>query len=210
VFATIEMRAVPHWQTWLRGGDRLTLLNMSVHHLDSFRFLFGTPESVYASVRTDPRTRFAHKDGICAYILEYKSGLRAAAWDDIWAGPGSSNEQVDAYIQWRIEGTDGVASGTLGWPGYPNRTPSALEFTTGKHPRFRFESRSKRVWFPDAFEGTMAQLMNTVTTGIDSDISGRDNLETMALVDACYQSIDLHRPVRIEEILCRAACEPGS
>src|SRR5215831_9032654 len=34
VLATIEMRAVPHWQTWLRNYGRLTLLNMSIHHLD--------------------------------------------------------------------------------------------------------------------------------------------------------------------------------
>ena len=33
VLATIEMRAIPHWQTWLRDYDRLTLLNMSIHHL---------------------------------------------------------------------------------------------------------------------------------------------------------------------------------
>uniref|UniRef100_UPI0013592F48 Gfo/Idh/MocA family protein n=1 Tax=Geminicoccus flavidas TaxID=2506407 RepID=UPI0013592F48 len=34
VIATIEMRAIPHWQTFLAGYDRLTLSNMSVHHLD--------------------------------------------------------------------------------------------------------------------------------------------------------------------------------
>jgi len=58
------MRAVPHWQTWLEDYGKLTLLNMSVHHLDCFRFLLGNPESVYASARTDPRTRFAHRDGM--------------------------------------------------------------------------------------------------------------------------------------------------
>ena len=40
VLATIEMRAVPHWQTWLADYGRLTLLNMSIHHLDAFRYLF--------------------------------------------------------------------------------------------------------------------------------------------------------------------------
>lgn len=209
VLATIDMRAVPHWQTWLHNQDRLTLLNMSVHHLDAFRFLFGTPQSVYASVRPDPRTRFPHRDGICVYILEYANGFRAAAWDDVWAGPGVDNEQVDAAIRWRIEGIDGVAQGTLGWPGYPNRTPSTIEFTTGKHARFRFEPRVKHVWFPDAFEGTMTELMNSVTTGTDSDISGRNNLETMALVEACYLSMEQHRPVQIEEIVGDVAGVPG-
>ena len=84
VLGTIEMRAVPHWQPWLQGYGRLTLLNMSVHHLDTFRFLFGTPDSVYVSARQDPRTQFAHTDGICLYILEYTNGFRASAWDDVW------------------------------------------------------------------------------------------------------------------------------
>lgn len=42
VLATIEMRAVPHWQAWLRNYGRLTLLNMSIHHLGCFRLLFGS------------------------------------------------------------------------------------------------------------------------------------------------------------------------
>ena len=41
VMATIDMRAIPHWQTFLEEFDRLTLSNMSVHHLDVLRFLFG-------------------------------------------------------------------------------------------------------------------------------------------------------------------------
>ncbi len=56
VLATIEMRAVPHWQSWLQDYQRLTFLNMSVHHVDVFRFLFGDPEATFLSARKDPRT----------------------------------------------------------------------------------------------------------------------------------------------------------
>src|ERR1700761_3570102 len=62
VLATIEMRAVPHWQAWLRDYRRLTLLNMSVHHIDTFRYLFGEPEAIFVSARKDPRTTFPHED----------------------------------------------------------------------------------------------------------------------------------------------------
>src|ERR1017187_9983976 len=65
VLATIEMRAVLHWQSWLANYDRLSLLNMSIHHLDCFRFLFGDPEGIFVSARRDPRTRFKQADGIC-------------------------------------------------------------------------------------------------------------------------------------------------
>jgi predicted dehydrogenase len=200
VLATIEMRAVPHWQTWLRDYGRLTLLNMSIHHIDSFRYLFGEAKSIYASVRKDPRTQFAHEDGICLYILEYEDGLRAAAWDDVWAGPRSEKDDLKPYIKWRVEGTEGLAEGTLGWPDYPNRCPSTLTFTTTAEPGVWITPRWREVWFPDAFKGPMADLMDAIAAGREPAVSGADNLGTLATIEAGYRSIRERRPVDIAEI----------
>jgi len=201
VLGTIEMRAIPHWQSWIPDLGKVTLLNMSIHHLDCFRFLFGDPQSVYVSARPDPRTKFEHRDGIVLYILEYANGFRAAAWDDVWAGPAREGGAPDTYIKWRVEGTEGLAQGTIGWPSYPNVTPSTIDFTTKQQPNTWFAPRWREVWFPDAFEGTMGQLFDSLTEGTEPAISGRDNLRTMALLDACYKSLAEHRPVEIEEIL---------
>ncbi len=200
VLATIEMRAVPHWQSWLRNYGRLTLLNMSIHHLDSFRYLFGEPESVFVSTRQDPRTKFAHRDGICLYVLEYPNGFRATGWDDVWAGPSVDGAVGDCYIRWRVEGTDGMAKGTIGWPSYPNRQPSTIDFTSKRFPGHVFSPRWDEVWFPDAFAGTMGQLLDSVAMGAEPSISGRDNLRTMALIEACYRSIDERRLTEVEQI----------
>ena len=200
VLATIEMRAIPHWQEFLRGYDRLEILNMGIHHLDSMRFLFGDPESVYVSARTDPRTRFPHRDGICLSVLEYASGFRAAIWDDVWAGPAREGGAPDTYIKWRVEGTEGMAHGSIGWPAYPNAEPSTIDFTTTREPGVWFSPRWKEVWFPDAFEGTMGMLLDAVAQGAEPAVSAADNLRTMALIEACYRSLDEHRPVRPAEI----------
>lgn len=201
VLGTIEMRATPHWKPWAAELGRVTLLIMSIHHLDTFRYLFGDPEYVYCSARTDPRTKFPHRDGVVLYTLEYASGLRAAAWDDVWAGPGREGAAPDIYIKWRVEGTDGTAQGFIGWPSYPNATPSTLDFTTKLAPNTWFQPRWKETWFPDAFQGAMGQLLEALATGTEPAISGRDNLHTLALVDACYKSIADHRPVALGEIL---------
>jgi predicted dehydrogenase len=201
VLATIEMRAVPHWQSWLTGYTRLSLLNMSIHHLDCFRFLFGDPEGIFVSARRDPRIRSNHADGICLYNLEYTSGLLAAAWDDVWAGPDFVVK--DWYIRWRVEGSDGVAQGTVGWPSYPNVQPSTINFTTKRQPGYVFSPRWKEVWFPDAFEGTMGQLLDSLARGTEPEISGRDNLGTMALMEAGYRSLEERRFVKVSEILYR-------
>ncbi len=210
VLATIEMRAVPHWQPWLREYNRLTLLNMSIHHIDSFRYLFGDPESIFVSARKDPRTPFAHEDGICLYVLEYRDGLRASGWDDVWAGPRTDRDDLSPYIKWRVEGTEGLAEGTLGWPNYPNRAPSTLTFTTSAQPGVWISPRWREVWFPDAFEGPMADLMNAIASRSEPATNGADNLGTMAIIEAGYQSIRERRPIAIAEVRdCFAAREPG-
>jgi len=203
VLATIDMRAVPHWMPWQARLGWVTLRIMSIHHLDAFRYLFGDPLRVFASVRPDPRTEklFAHRDGICLYILEYPDGLRASSCDDVWAGPVAEGAEPDISIRWRVEGAAGLARGTIGWPGYPTRTPSTIDFTTLHAPGRWFQPRWPEVWFPDAFAGPMAQLLCALETGTEPEISGRDNLRTMALVDACYRSAEEHRAVELEEIL---------
>ena len=202
VLGTIEMRAIPHWMPWSEKLHSLSTFVMSIHHLDTFRYWFGTPDRVLASTRPDPRTHFPHRDGINLYILEYDRGCRAASWDDVWTGPAREGAESDIYIRWRVEGTDGLARGTIGWPSYPAKTPSTLDFTTKQQPGYWFQPRWQEVWFPDAFVGTMAQLLCALEDGSEPEISGRDNLETIALCEAVYLAGQEHRVTSVREFLC--------
>jgi predicted dehydrogenase len=201
VLATIDMRAIPHWMPWSEPLPSLSTFIMSVHHLDTFRYWFGTPGRVLASTRPDPRTRFPHRDGINLYILEYGSGLRAASWDDVWAGPAREGAAADIGIRWRIEGTEGMARGTIGWPGYPARIPSTLDYTTTRCPGEWIQPRWSEVWFPDAFVGTMAQLLCALEDGTEPEIAGRDNLETLALCQAVFTAATEHRVTTVREFV---------
>ena len=205
VLATIDMRAIPHWMPWQERQGWVTMRIMSIHHLDTFRYWFGDPVRIFASIRPDPRTEkhFEHQDGICLTILEYENGFRASAWDDVWAGPALEGAASDSYIRWRVEGTEGMARGTIGWPEYPKPTPSTLDYTTVAQGPHWIQPRWPEVWFPDAFVGTMAQLLCALEDGTEPEVSGRDNLRTMALVDAAYLSAREHRAVALDEITAR-------
>lgn len=196
VLATIEMRAIPHWMPWSQRLPSLATFVMSIHHLDTFRYWFGTPDRVLASTRPDPRTSFAHTDGINLYILEYDNGLRASGWDDVWAGPCREGSAGDIGIRWRVEGTEGMARGTIGWPGYPERVPSTLDWTD-RTTGVWHQPRWSEVWFPDAFVGTMAQLLCAIESGTEPEIGGRDNVETIALCEAVFTAAREHRVVTI-------------
>jgi predicted dehydrogenase len=175
---------------------------MSIHHLDVFRFLFGDPERVYASVTKDPRTAFDHTDGIALYILEYANGFRASAWDDVWTGPVREGAAGNIYLKWRVEGTDGMAEGTIGWPKYGDSdSQSTIRYSTKTDPNTWITPTWAEKWFPDAFIGPMAQLINAVQSGDELELTGEDNLKTMALIDAAYMSAETHNSVRIADMM---------
>ncbi len=208
IFATIDMRGIPHWMDWHKDLGWLTLRIMSIHHLDTFRYWFGDPEGIYCSVRTDPRTKFRHTDGICTYILEYANGLRCVGIDDTWTGPAKEGCPADIYIRWRIEGTNGLAIGDIGWCKDPYTSPSTIRYAAKGMQGFQSPSWPES-WFPDAFIGTMAQLLVALETGEKPASSGSDNLKTMALVEAAYLSAASFRSIDPESIVRMTAKPRG-
>ncbi len=63
------------------------------------------------------------------------------------------------------------------------------------------QPRWDAVWFPDAFAGPMAELLCALEEDRQPSLCGRDNLHTMALVEACYTSAREHRAVEPDEIM---------
>jgi predicted dehydrogenase len=199
VLATIEMRAIPHWMPWAEGGRSLSTFIMSIHHLDTFRYWLGDPERVMASTRPDPRTKFKHDDGINLYILEYADGARASGCDDVWAGPAREGAGAEFAVRWRVEGTEGLAIGTIGWPGWPRRVASTIDYSTIADQGTWHRPRWTEAWFPDAFAGTMGGLLRALETGLEPDIAGTDNLRTIALCEAVLAAAREHRITRLDE-----------
>jgi predicted dehydrogenase len=198
VMATIDMRAIPHWQTFLEEFDRLTLSNMSVHHLDVLRFLFGEPTEIYCATRTDPRTRFKHKDGITVSTIKFPGNVLAVSMEDVWAGPREEGFDSEFYIHWRVEGTDGVAHGSIGWP---NGAASTLTYASKKTTGGKWVTPTwETMWFPHAFIGVMEQLQYAVKSGTTPVLNVADNVKTMALVEAGYRSMDEGRAIKLSEI----------
>ena len=204
VLATIDMRAIPHWMPWQAEQGWCSLRIMSIHHLDTFRYLFGDPNRIYCSTRPDPRTSFPHTDGICLYILEYDAGPRCSAWDDVWSGPAREGAAEEKGIQWRVEGTAGLALGTIGWPDYPDGSPSTITWsTTSDDGAWQTPAWPQR-WFPDAFAGPMSEVLNALATGAEPNLNARDNLKTMALVEAAYLSAEQHAAISPADLLAAA------
>lgn len=192
VLATMELRTRQPWQTFWESAayPRLMVLGMSIHHLDQYRLLFGEPDAVTCITTRYPGQPWPG-ESIASYTLHYPDGMLAMSLDDgfPWL--------PDWSVTWRIEGTDAIALGRIGWP-------------TGGHSEIKYANATAASdwvepvltgkWFPDAFAGTMGALFDAIATGTEPSNSGRDNLKTLRLVEACYQSAAQRRTVPIEEI----------
>ncbi len=198
VFAQIDMHAIPHWQGFLAGYDRLTLANMSVHHLDILRFLFGDPDEITTVARPDPRTSFPHTDGITVSTLRFPSGVLALSLEDVWTGPRQEGYPDDQHIRWRVEGTGGTARGTIGWPA---GAASTLEYASSATTGGEWVSPDwDSMWFPHAFIGVMEQLQHALETGTAPALTVADNVRTVQLIEAGYRSMAERRTVNLSEI----------
>ncbi len=198
VFAQIDMHAIPHWQDFLKAYDRLTLANMSVHHLDVLRFLFGNPTEITTQSRKDPRTTFDHSDGITVSTLRFASGVLVVSLEDVWSGPRGEGYEDDQHITWRVDGTEGVAKGTIGWP---TGAASTLTYASRKTTGGAWVTPTwDTMWFPHAFVGVMEQLQHAIATGTPPALSVADNVHTVALIEAGYLSMAEGRTVKLSEI----------
>jgi predicted dehydrogenase len=75
---------------------------------------------------------------------------------------------------------------------------------TSSKPGVWITPRWAEVWFPDAFQGPMADLMDAIARSRQPECSGANNLGTMAVIEAAYQSIREHRPVDIATVCDQA------
>jgi len=196
---TIQINASTPWHKWewIRVKKTIDVLYTSIHFLDAMRHLFGDPARIYAS-GTPPA------DGSCVgetrtiEVLEYPSALRAYVHDEHHNIGGRD----DWYGFYRVEGTEGIVKGSLGSLfGFPTGIPDRISFTSRKlRPEWWITPTLEGGWFPDAFLGPMASLMESLQTGRPPVTSGDDNLRTLQLVFAAYKSMEEKRAVSPQEI----------
>jgi predicted dehydrogenase len=185
--ADIEVRLVVkqpwHLWTFLERAPRLEILYHSIHYLDTIRALAGEPRGVYCRAVAHPAMPAFH-DTRSTIILDYGDAVRCSLLMNHVHQQNSTH--CASFL--KVEGTRGAAQLTMGVNiDYPNGPSDTLEVSLGGEAWTTVPLRGS--WFIDAFEGPMSNLQRYVA-GEDSALisSVDDALNTMALVEACYQS----------------------
>lgn len=167
-------------QPYLAEGERFIVEDLGIHALDVARFLFGDANAITARIaRVNPRIRgedvatmlLAH-DGVTSIVdCSYATKLE---------------EELFPQTLIEIDGTDGTIR--LG-AGY------RLSVTNGAGTRLEDVSPellpwAERPWhnIQESVAAIQEHWVRCLRGGHEPDTSGRDNLQTLALVEAAYAS----------------------
>jgi predicted dehydrogenase len=101
----------------------------------------------------------------------------------------------------RVVGSEGTILGEIGLLyDYPHGRPDRIRIARAGQDA-AVDETLPGAWFPDAFIGPMSELLAAAAGGPQPSTNGRDNLRTLALVLAAYESVERSAAVDIDEWL---------
>jgi len=167
---------------------RLEIQYHSIHYVDLIRSFLGNPNSVLAKTLKHPAKSLSSSRS--TILLDYGDTMHAVinTNHDHDFGP----KHQESYIKW--EGTKGAIIAKIGLlMDYPHGVPDVFEYClaeAGKTPEWQ-TVKLEGSWFPEAFIGTMANLMryNEGSSPV-LHTSVEDVIDTMAVVESAYESSD--------------------
>ena len=167
---------------------RLEIQYHSIHYVDLIRSFLGEPSSVFAKTLKHPAKELSSTRS--TILFDYGDTLRAVinTNHDHEFGP----DHQESFIKW--EGTKGAIKAKMGLlMDYPNGVPDQFDYCIleeGTKPVWK-SVKLDGSWFPEAFIGTMSNLMRYVE-GSDKVLhtNVEDVIKTMAVVEAAYKSSD--------------------
>jgi predicted dehydrogenase len=184
---TFHVNLITPWELWPWAKDleRLEIMLHSIHYHDVMRWFLGNPGRVYcAAGRTNGQFPKGETRTISTYV--YDDGVTGLVHAN------HINRGGDNYAEYRIDGDKGSIRGTMGLLyDYPVGRVDTLEVNSLVVPTDGWTPYPVTTrWFPDAFMGTMGSVMAAIATGSPVRSSVADNVDTLKLVAALYESMD--------------------
>ncbi|WMI66250.1 Gfo/Idh/MocA family oxidoreductase [Aestuariibaculum sp. YM273] len=170
----------------IKQHPRLEILFHSVHYIDCIRSFLGEPKRVMARTWKHPLKDLSSCRS--TIILDYGDTMSVKINTDHDHDFGTDHQE--SYIKW--EGTKGAIKAKMGLlKNYPDGLPDEFHYiiTEEGNPNEWKTLHLEGSWFPEAFVGTMSNLMRFKEGSADVlHTSVQDVLGTMKVVEACYQS----------------------
>jgi predicted dehydrogenase len=167
------------------------IIDMTIHHWDLLRYLTGHEvESVYATSWNIPDSPY-QTDAACAIMLKLDDGTPV-----LYEGSSATHRERTSWSSWwEFEGTKGHIW-TDGGVGDPHIDVVHLH-VYGEEPVI---VENIEVAESDR-HGALLAVVGAVRDGTLPAHTGRDNLNSLATVMACVESVEQNRVVAVSELL---------
>lgn len=185
-----EGRVEYGFRDFLKSEERVIMLEETIHYLDVARYLFGEPSCIYCvTERLSPLVR---GEDIANLVLRY-DGLTVLI-EDSWSACGPPRSGME------MEGS----AGSLFLSG------GALELFSGARggveERWDYSGKSWPQRRPEVFAALYRELLGVIAGRGNGTAQARDNLRTLALTLAAYESAASGEP--LYSTATRMAFEP--
>jgi predicted dehydrogenase len=180
-------------QPYLATGERFIIEDLGIHILDIARFLFGDVVSVTARTRrVNPAIR---GEDVATMMLDHANGVTAVV-DCSYA----THLAVDPFPETLVE-IDGSAGSLRLRQDYQ----LVVKNESGSYQRDLSPpllSWATRPWhnIQESVQRIQQHWVDCMRSGRESATSGRDNLKTLALVEAAYKSANTREKVNLGEL----------
>ena len=172
-------------QPYFRQMPRLLIFETGVHFVDTYRYLAGEIDGVYASLRKLNPDIVGEDTGMV--LFEFASGAQGI-WDANRFNEPTSPEARFTFGEALVEGN----GGSIRLSGDGQLTLQQL----GDSPQpinYRVENRG---FAGDCVYATQRHFVECLQSNTPFETSGLEYLKSLSVVEAIYQSADLRQPVR--------------
>lgn len=170
--------------SWFVALENFNIIDHGIHYIDLCRYFTGlNPIRVKATATFQPGQ--AAVSPMCHVILmEFAPEAQVMAmsyFNNIIRTP------LLHHYEWCIDGTEASA--------VSSRNEVVVSFKDDPLTKHAFQIRGS--WFPDAFGGSMGELMRALNEGREPQTSGRDNLNSIKIAYAAVESAATGKTVEL-------------
>lgn len=169
--------------------EHSVIWGMAIHHLDAFRCLLDQKVTSVVAESFSVRSGVPRGASFRA-MLSFEDGTRAL-YSATYESSGHQFFERGQEFYLRFVGERATLHVFHRW---------LILCENGKLPRMI--SRGRRQFTEEA--ALLRQFEGAILFGGASEVSGRDNLQTMAVVEACLQSVAENKPVNPQDLLHQA------
>jgi predicted dehydrogenase len=174
--------------SWYAALEHFNIVDHGIHYLDLSRYYTGlTPVRIKATTTRVPG-QAAVSPMIYSILCEYAPP--AQVMSTLHFNNIVPVRQALGRYEWLLDGTQGAAVASQ----------SELAVAVKANPARKHVFAIQGSWFPEAFGGSMGELLTALAEGRAPQTSGRDNLQSIKMALAAVESSESGRAVELDEI----------